>query len=465
MPVLNNQVFNDQFANRNSVVNASVDLDERIGSQENTSSLNTLDNSQKTSAMPINSIMSELNRLSKSFADTYQNLEGQVEKLNGQLENETQQKNSVIQEKQQLLGEKAFLSDRLQSLLAIMPAGVVVIDGEGKVKDCNAKAVDFLGRPLLGELWITVIKRVFQPQADDGHQVSLKDGRKIHIETRALDVEPGQLVVLTDLTKSRALQAELTQQQKLSSMGKMIASLAHQIRTPLSAAILYGSHLGKGSLEKDIEKQFSEKLLERLHFMERQINDMLGFVRGERKQKSLLSPIKLFSQLKSMSLDFPDYVNFAFTEQDDQKLLLADQDALVGAIINLIENAIDACADKSRKSNSNPAFVEVNFNVSNSLTISVKDNGDGIDKVSLQKIFEPFHTTKKQGNGLGLAIVHGIVIEHSGRITAQSEKNMGSSFEINLPLISATNATTQSTTKSKAKKQSSKVKQEKTYEF
>jgi len=412
-------------------------------------------------SVQLNSVMSELNRLSKSFVDSYQSLEGQVEHLNGKLQSETEQKNSVMLEKQKLIGEKAFLSDRLQSLLAIMPAGVVVIDGEGRVKDCNAKAIDILGRPLLGELWITVINRAFQPQADDGHQVSLKDGRKIHIETRALDVEPGQLVVLTDLTKSRKLQAEQTQQQKLTSMGKMIASLAHQIRTPLSAAILYGSNITKDNLNTDLKKKFSNQLLERLHFMERQIDDMLGFVRGERKQKSLLNPIKLFELVSSMKQELPEFVNFEMRGVNIlNREVLVDQDAVVGAITNLIRNACDACLKASKPK------VNVSFTLGNSMNVIVEDNGEGISKEQQKKIFEPFHTTKKTGNGLGLAIVHGIVVEHKGQIKVRSKEGEGTVFELCLPLVRGEKNKSQTGNYFKQNKKTSiNLQQEKVYEL
>lgn len=425
MPQLNAQVPNDA-----SIEGLFTEDTYSSREQRQQSSRLVSDSCADSQHQPIqlDSVMSELNRLSKSFVSSYQNLEGQVEKLSGQLLNETEQKKNAMQEKQKLQSEKAFLSERLQNLLSIMPAGVVVIDGQGKVKDCNAKAVDILGRPLLGELWISVIKRAFQPQADDGHQVSLKDGRKIHIETRALDVEPGQLLVLTDLTKSCQLQTELTQQQKLSSMGKMIASLAHQIRTPLSAAILYGSHLNKNNIKEELKQKFSDQLLERLHFMERQINDMLNFVRGERKQKSSISPQSLFKELKKLSNDLPDFVSLNLVEDDyKNNVLVADPDAVIGAIMNLIENACDACKKEKFPS------VKVTFSVSDKLSICIEDNGKGISKEEQKKIFEPFYTTKKSGNGLGLAIVHGIVIDHSGKINVTSETT--TCFEIQFPLV------------------------------
>ncbi len=389
----------------------------------------------------LKSVMSELNRLSKSFVNSYQTLENQVEKLNCQLKTEAE-------EKQELLVEKASLSDRLQNLLTIMPAGFVVIDGLGKVSDCNAMAVDILGRPLIGQLWFSVIQRAFQPQADDGHQVSLKDGRKIHIETRALESEPGQLVVLTDLTKTRELQAELSQQHKLSSMGKMIASLAHQVRTPLSAAILYGSHLNKNEITEETRQKFNSNLMERLHFMERQITDMLNFVKGERKDKSLCNPRVIFNCIDNMKNEFKEELKVSYevsgSASSASASIYADQDALTGALINLVENASDAC--KAREN----AQIELAFKVGNELVISVTDNGKGISQENQKKIFEPFFTNKKNGNGLGLSVVHGIIIDHKGRIKVVSEEKKGTRFEISIPLVASDPAACSDTRKEKS---------------
>jgi two-component system sensor histidine kinase FlrB len=130
-------------------------------------------------------------------------------------------------------------------------------------------------------LWRHVIARCFAPREDDGHEVSLKDGRRLSIATRSLDAEPGQLVLLNDLTETRHLQDQLARHERLSSLGRMVASLAHQIRTPLSAALLYASHLTEQALPVETQQRFAGRLKERLHELEHQVRDMLVFARGE----------------------------------------------------------------------------------------------------------------------------------------------------------------------------------------
>jgi two-component system, sensor histidine kinase FlrB len=416
---------------------SSVAVDEANLSQEtNTSNYSAQEDSRQDSHL--SSVMSDLNRLSRSFVDSYQNLEGQVEQLNDQLLDASERRSEAIEEKQKLIDEKQAIDNRLQNLLAILPSGVVVLDGKGVVRDCNAVAIDILGRPLLGEAWVDVIRRTFDPQADDGHQISLKDGRKVHIETRALDSEPGQLIVLTDMTKTRLLQAELSQQQKLSSMGKMVASLAHQIRTPLSAALLYASHLSSDKLNEEKSSEFAGLLLERLNFMERQIGDMLNFVKGERKTKSEFCLSELVEAIsincKSTSHKIVLDVD---SKLDLEAKITGDLDSLNGAISNLINNAVEASKERQA------VTIALHMTETNQLVIAVTDTGVGINKSQQRDLFEPFYTTKSHGNGLGLSIVHGVVIDHQGSISVTSQKGKGSEFKITLPVSTNTEALVQ----------------------
>lgn len=179
---------------------------------------------------------SQFNQMSSQLTDSYSLLEARVSELKGELA-------VVSAQRMQELAEKERLANRLQNLLDLLPGGVIVIDDQGRVREANPAACDLLGLPLEGELWREVITRCFAPREDDGHEVSLKDGRRLSIATRSLDAEPGQLVLLNDLTETRHLQDQLARHERLSSLGRMVASLAHQIRTPLSAALIYASHL------------------------------------------------------------------------------------------------------------------------------------------------------------------------------------------------------------------------------
>ncbi|MDR9424713.1 MAG: PAS domain-containing protein, partial [Marinobacter sp.] len=200
----------------------------------------------------VDSALDLFNRMSRQITDSYRTLESRVNQLSGELNHESLQRQQELEEKEQL-------ADQLSTLLKALPAGVVVLDKHGAVSQCNPAAVALLGEPLDGERWVDVIRRCFAPRRDDGHEVSLKDGRRVSIEIRTMENQPGQLILLTDLTETRQLQSQLAHAQRLSAMGKMVASLAHQIRTPLSAAILYGGHLSQPDLEEEMRQRCADR--------------------------------------------------------------------------------------------------------------------------------------------------------------------------------------------------------------
>ena len=134
-------------------------------------------------------------------------------------------------------------------ILQALPAAVILLDQRGIVYQANPAALAMLAEPLLGQAWFNVISRCFRPRSDDGLEVSLKDGRRVKLQISTVlshsdYTQPGQLIMLTDLTETRQLQSRLSHLQRLSTLGKMMATLAHQIRTPLSAALLYAHRQG-----------------------------------------------------------------------------------------------------------------------------------------------------------------------------------------------------------------------------
>ena len=348
-------------------------------------------------------------------------LQARMSELQGQLAEASAQRLSE-------LGEKERLANRLQSLLDLLPGGVIVIDGQGVVREANPVALELLGEPLEGQLWREVIVRSFAPRKDDGHEVSLKDGRRVSIATRSLNGEPGQLVLLTDLTETRRLQEQLARHERLSSLGRMVASLAHQIRTPLSSALLYASHLEQGGLNDEQQQRFAGRLKDRLHELEHQVRDMLVFARGDLPLEQRLSPPQLMAALRAAAEPRLQGVQVRWQCDVREGVLLCNRDTLVGALLNLIENALQAGTARPR--------LKIHLYVRGSqLRVSVSDNGAGIDAATLARLGEPFFTTRATGTGLGLAVVKSIARAHSGTLALRSRPGRGTCATLHLPLL------------------------------
>ncbi|WP_372239673.1 PAS domain-containing sensor histidine kinase [Pseudomonas sp. 8Z] len=360
-------------------------------------------------------------QMSNQLNESYGLLEARVSELKGELA-------LVSAQRMQELAEKERLAHRLQSLLDLLPGGVVVIDGQGVVREANPVACALLGKPLVGMLWREVIARNFSPREDDGHEISLKDGRRLSISTRSLHGEPGQLILLNDLTETRRLQEQLARHERLSALGRMVASLAHQIRTPLSAAMLYASHLSEQVLAHEQQQRFAGRLKERLHELENQVRDMLIFARGELPLPDRLAPQALFDALRAAAE--PHLVGLAVRWQCDIRggELLCNRDTLVGAVINLIENAIQASGRQAR--------LKIHFySRANELRLCISDSGPGMDKATLLRLGEPFFTTKTTGTGLGLAVVKAVAKAHQGRLVLRSRPGRGTCATVSLPLL------------------------------
>lgn len=363
------------------------------------------------------------NQMSNQLSESYSLLEARVNELKGQLA-------LVSAQRMQELAEKERLAHRLQSLLDLLPGGVIVIDGQGVVREANPVARALLGQPLVGMLWRQVIARNFAPREDDGHEISMRDGRRLSIATRSLHGEPGQLVLLTDLTETRRLQDQLSRHERLSALGRMVASLAHQIRTPLSAALLYASHLNEQVLSAEQQQRFAGRLKERLHELENQVRDMLIFARGELPLPDCLGPQALFAALRAAAE--PHVTGMTVRWQCDVRdgELLCNRDTLVGTVLNLIDNAIQAAGRDAR--------LKVHlYRRDSQLRLCVSDNGPGMSQETLARLGEPFFTTKTTGTGLGLAVVKAVARAHQGQLLLQSRAGRGTCAIVSLPLQGA----------------------------
>jgi len=379
------------------------------------------DAAEQQSRVGLEQAFALFDQMSTQLSQSYNLLEARVTELKGELE-------VVSAQRMAELAEKERLANRLQNLLDLLPGGVIVIDGHGLVREANPAACELLGEPLVGELWRQVIARSFAPREDDGHEISLRDGRRLSISTRSLDAEPGQLVLLNDLTETRHLQDQLARHERLSTLGRMVASLAHQIRTPLSAAMLYASHLAEQDLPLETRQRFAGSLKERLHELEHQVRDMLVFARGELPLTDRLTPKALFQALQQAAQTQVHGHNVRWQCDSHLGELLCNRDTLVGALLNLLENALQASAGCAR--------LKIHlYRRDATLRLCVSDAGSGIDSGLLQRLGEPFLTTKATGTGLGLAVVKAVARAHQGELHLRSRPGRGTCATVSLPLI------------------------------
>jgi two-component system sensor histidine kinase FlrB len=362
-------------------------------------------------------------QVSEQLANSYQALEARVAQLTDEL---AQARSERVQEQ----GKNGRLTNRIEHLLSVLPAGVVVLDGRGYVQECNPAAVELLGEPLSGAVWTDIIARAFMPRAHDGHEISLRDGRLVSVATRSLDPEPGQIILITDLTSTRKLQEQLARHQRLSSLGEMAASLAHQVRTPLATALLYVSHLNRPQLEENERLRVAEKILSRLRHLEHLVKDMLVFARGDALRQETVALAPLFNELQQ-ALE-PQLqasgCHFKLETSIGDAELLGSREALAGALLNLVTNAIQACGTGGAIS------LAAHCTPDGKIEIRVSDNGPGIPAELQELIFEPFFTTRADGTGLGLAVVQAVTRAHAGELLCDSAPGIGTTFCLRLPL-------------------------------
>ena len=331
-------------------------------------------------------------------------------------------------------GELALLrqqNNQNNQLIDVMPTGLVILDGNGIVIKVNKMASQLLDEPILGHAWYDVIKRSFEPRADDWHEVSLKGGRRVKLEISALGDQPGQLIMITDLTQTRLLQDKLGQMQRLSSLGHMVSTLAHQIRTPLSSAMLYSANLNNYNLDEASRKNFQEKLFLRLKDLEQQVNDMLLFSKSGKEQVVAELSVNYLvndavTNMEAIIAKANALVRVKICQDDCQ--ILGNKNALEGAIQNLIHNSLQVIKEQA----------EINIQVKcydSFAYISVEDNGIGIPDELTEKVFEPFYTSKMQGTGLGLSVVKSVVEAHQGQVKLLKNLGTGAHFCLKLPLF------------------------------
>ncbi len=329
---------------------------------------------------------------------------------------------------EQVLAERDRLALRLETLLGALPAGVVVLDAQGRVTQANPAAVELLGALAVGEAWFEVVRRAFAPRWDDGHDVSLVDGRRVNVATQALTHEPGQILLIKDVSETRRLQEQLSHHRRLSAKTEMAAALAHQIRTPLAAALLALGPLARFHGLPAPQRRAADRVLESLRQLDRLVENMLSFARGTLVDAQAISLATLLArlQLEAAPILAPGELQVECAAEHAALQIYGNADALLSSLLNLVANSRQIVGESCQLRVAVAALGEF-------VALRFIDNGPGVPPAERAHIFEPFHTTRRGGTGLGLSVAQAIARAHGGELGLDADYLGGACFEFSLP--------------------------------
>lgn len=364
------------------------------------------------------------NQTSIQLTSAYETLQVQVEDLQQKLEQSNLEKQKIY--------------ERLEQLLNILPAGVIVLDLDGFVVDMNPVAEDILGVDAKYRPWSEVVSNIFLTTNEAGfylthgqqaYQLS-EAPLQLTVENEGSIVE-GKILIIQDVTDARNLQLHIDRNQRLNSLGDMTASLAHQIRTPLASALLYISQLDSDNLDKEKRSKFVNKSVNSLRHLESLVKDMLQYAKGG---KSFSQTIKVKDLMQALLQAVEPIVKDSASQikvstYNEELEIVGDIDALITALQNLVANAIDVVSTNAEIK----LEIEEIKTKPETIDFRVIDKGPGIKKELIDKIYEPFYTSRAQGTGLGLAVVKAVAEAHSGKTWVVNTIDKGTVFTLRIP--------------------------------
>jgi PAS domain S-box-containing protein len=273
-----------------------------------------------------------------------------------------------------------------------------------------------------------------------------KDGRQIEalLFTKLIKYQKEMAIlgIITDITERKKAEEERKQMEqkaqlasRLASVGELASGVAHEINNPLTGVIGYAHLLlDRKDIPQDIRRDL-EIISEGAQRVAGIVRKLLTFARQQKPEQKLAD----INEIVSTTLDLRTYeltsnnIEVTFQPAVDLPMTIADPAQLQQVFLNLIINA----ETEMKSAHSKGKLSIKTEHIDNTIRISFKDDGPGIAKENLEKIFNPFFTTREvgQGTGLGLNLCHGIINEHKGRIWAESRLGRGATFLVELPIV------------------------------
>lgn len=362
----------------------------------------------------------------------------------------------LYKDQQERAAELKLLKEFNESIIESINVGLLAVDLEGRVTRLNSALEHILDLRRDAAVGRRVENLFSEDFADTLKQVLGKDGwrlkeirniYKLHTATRGnrslvLNIalaplqdgqgQTGALVVLEDVTARITLEEQLQQREKLSSIGLLAAGVAHEVNTPLTGVSSYTQMLLGMLNETDPKHALLQKVRTQAERATNIVNNLLNFSRtGNAAEFAEVDVSRVLDD--TLQLLEPQLrrsqIQILRRYDEDAPEAYANAGKLQQVFTNLILNARDAIPDGGQ------IIVSTGTAEDGSLVAEISDTGIGIAPENVAKIYDPFYTTKGvgQGTGLGLAVSYGIIQEHAGRISVDSEPGKGTTFRIILP--------------------------------
>ena len=318
-------------------------------------------------------------------------------------------------------------NERLSVLIKALPAAVLLVE-HGQITHFNDAAAKLI--PGLQTQTIWALPAHWAPGEGPNEYRTSASPRARTVQLQQNHSESRVVIQIQDITDNLRNLEDNERVSRLAAMGKMSAGIAHQLRTPLSTALLYAAHLSNPALELSDRTDFSHRLQNQLLHLEKLASQMLQFIKPglqATRQLSLDGMVREATD-QTQGLFQRHGVQVALDLQASSAMVEAESASLVAALVAVLENAAQA----------SPAASTVRITTraqGQRVEVVIEDQGQGISAEMLDNLFEPFATDRSTGTGLGLSIASNVIRQHRGDIAAHNRPEGGACFTIALPCL------------------------------
>lgn len=349
----------------------------------------------------------------------------------------------LLDQVQRQLERVVALQRHNQGILESSPAGIAVVDEDGRIVSANLAFAALAGRPrgeVLGLRFDEVLLVASLLEAGSTlAELSCRDagGRERRLQVSVASYQGGErgdqrVVVLQDVTERVEMESALKEKDRLAALGVLAAGVAHEVNTPLTGISSYAQLLLAETEASDPRRELLEKVERQTFRASRIVSSLLEFARKPGRERRQLAVGRLIAETADLLKERMSgrKVRFELLVPEDDPLVLGSEGELQQVFTNLMLNAIDALA----ASDGGRLTVRVEPR-DGRVAVAVEDDGPGVPAELLENIFRPFFTTKRGsgGTGLGLSISYNIVEQHGGRLTVENRPEGGCRFLVDLP--------------------------------